>query len=168
MSVGYEYYKDLLNIFLAILKKRLGGSLVSFILYGSVARGDAKEESDIDLIIILTDPSKNYFERLDPILIAERGLKDSDVYKGLCRGDSSPPLNYLIFSKEEALENRYIYLDMIEDALLIYDRDNFFKIKMAGFRKRLEELGSRKIYLEDGSWYWDIKPDYKFGELFEL
>jgi len=29
-------------------------------------------------------------------------------------------------------------------------------------------LGSRKVILGNGSWYWDLKPDWKPGEVIEL
>jgi len=32
----------------------------------------------------------------------------------------------------------------------------------------MEELGSKKVFLEDGTWYWKLKPDLKFGEIFEI
>ena len=35
-------------------------------------------------------------------------------------------------------------------------------------RARLEELGSRRIELDDGTWYWDLKPDLRPGEVVTL
>jgi hypothetical protein len=29
-------------------------------------------------------------------------------------------------------------------------------------------LGSRRVFIADGSWYWDLKPDFRFGEAVEL
>ena len=40
--------------------------------------------------------------------------------------------------------------------------------KLAALRRRLAELGSRRIELADGSWYWDLKPDLRPGEMIEL
>lgn len=34
--------------------------------------------------------------------------------------------------------------------------------------KKLEKMGARKIFLGDGRWYWDLKPDYKLGEVVEI
>jgi len=39
------------------LVKELGGTIDSIILYGSVARKEAREESDIDLLIVTSDKS---------------------------------------------------------------------------------------------------------------
>ena len=29
-------------------------------------------------------------------------------------------------------------------------------------------MGAKRIGLDDGSWYWDLKPDYKPYEVIEL
>jgi len=34
--------------------------------------------------------------------------------------------------------------------------------------ERLKELGSRRVYLPDGSWYWILKPTIKRGEILEI
>lgn len=169
MQVGFDTYQDLIGVFLKILEKRFGKSLISVVLYGSVARGKASQTSDVDLLIILGDPPKNYHRRLDPILESQKQLECSSMYKKIKdQLGVFPFFSYLILSKEEAQENRYIYLDMIEDGKILYDRDGFFFRKMQGMKKRIKELGSKKIYLEDGSWYWDLKPDLKPGEVFAL
>ena len=37
-----------------------------------------------------------------------------------------------------------LYLDMVEDAIIAYDKDDFFKKILERVRKRLEELGVKK------------------------
>jgi len=32
----------------------------------------------------------------------------------------------------------------------------------------MKELGSKRVFLTDGSWYWDLKPDLRIGEVFEI
>lgn len=56
----------------------------------------------------------------------------------------------------------------VEDARILHDRGGFFATVLAGLRERLRELGARRVFLEDGSCYWDLKPDYRFGEIFEI
>ncbi|GAB4108464.1 MAG: hypothetical protein Kow001_05830 [Acidobacteriota bacterium] len=58
-------------------------------------------------------------------------------------------------------------MDMLDDAKLLVDRGGFFRRRLARLRRRLEELGARKIRMGD-RWYWDLKPDYQPGEIFEL
>lgn len=53
-------------------------------------------------------------------------------------------------------------------SFVLYDKDNFFAKRLNAVEKRLRELGSKRIRLEDGTWYWDLKPDLKSGEVFTL
>jgi hypothetical protein len=62
---------------------------------------------------------------------------------------------------DEAKENRNIFLDMIDDSIILYDKNSFFK-------NRLVQLGSKKVILDDNTWYWNLKPDIEAGEIIEL
>ncbi|MBU4491085.1 MAG: nucleotidyltransferase domain-containing protein [Euryarchaeota archaeon] len=158
---GYEDYKEILNKFTQLLRKRIGDNLISLILHGSVARGAAKDESDIDLLIILKDAPAAYCERLEPVIEIELKLREN--FSG------APPIfSSLILSKEEAMENRNIFLDMIEDSIILYDKDDFFRNRLNAMKNRLQQLGSRKFILKDNTWYWQLKPDMKAGEILEL
>ena len=53
-------------------------------------------------------------------------------------------------------------------ALVLFDPRDVLARKLAYVRKRLVELGSRRIELGDGSWYWDLKPDLRPGETVTL
>ncbi len=35
-------------------------------------------------------------------------------------------------------------------------------------RNRLQELGAKKVSLPDGSYYWDLKPNWKPKEVIEI
>ncbi len=169
MGFGFEFYKAILERFLELLKETFGDSFVSLVLYGSVARGDARVDSDIDLLLILRDPPNNYHRRLDQVLGVQSDLEREEVYKRMRqRLGIEPFLSHIILSREEAYENRYIYLDMVEDAKILYDRDNFFAQRLKLIKERLRELRSERVWLEDGTWYWDLKPDLKPGEVFTL
>ena len=168
-KIGYSAYRALLNDFVNLVQQALGDQVVSIVLYRSVARGDAKANSDIDLLLICVDPPDNYHRRLDQVLRIQSRLEGEEVYKRMReRLGMEPFLSHLILSKEEADENRYIYLDMVQDAKILYDRDNFFAQRLEGVKKRLRELHSKRVWLEDGTWYWDLKPDLKPGEVFTL
>jgi predicted nucleotidyltransferase len=58
-----------LDRFVTELKGLYAEKLVGVILYGSRARGDATEDSDVDTLILL-DPCDDFwaeFERIDPL-----------------------------------------------------------------------------------------------------
>lgn len=159
--IGFDNYSELLSELIGHLQKEYGREFISLVLYGSVARGDARQGSDIDLILVLDSPPPQYYRR------TERLIKVLDkVERGV--GGGKTLLNPIVFSKAEAMENRYLFLDIVDDGKILYDRDNFFRERLSTLKRRLQELGSKKVYLEDGSWYWELKPDLKIGEIFEL
>ena len=139
----------------------LGPRLISLVLFGSVARGDSRESSDIDLLIIADRLPRSMTERARPLRQAWERLR---IERGL------PPVewNLVVKTPSEAAHHSPLYLDIVEDGILLADRDGFFESILDAMRGRMQALGSRRVYLPDGSWYWDLKPDYRFGEVVEI
>lgn len=162
--LSYRNYKKDLDIFKQLLIEKFGDNLISLVLYGSVARGTAKDESDIDLLIILKDAPAGYYERLEPVIDIELKLRNSAEKTA----EATPMFSSIILSMEEAMENRNIFLDMIEASVILYDKNGFFKKRLDEMKSRLLKLGSRKIVLDDNTWYWRLKPDLTAGEIVEL
>jgi predicted nucleotidyltransferase len=154
-------YKQLLNKFKRKLLARFKDKLVSLVLFGSVARGTARKESDIDLLIILKDAPDSYYERLKPVVEIELEMRKNVI--------GMPPIfSSMILSLDEAKQNRNIFLDMIDHSVILYDTNDFFKNRLSELKNRLDQLGSKKIILEDSTWYWNLKPDIVAGEVLEL
>jgi predicted nucleotidyltransferase len=129
----------------------------------------AKPESDIDLLLIIRNPARNYHRRLDAVLDVQSRLHREEVFRRSMKGlGTEPSISYLVLSVKEARENRYIYLDMVDDARILHDRGRFFAQRLEELKERLRQLGSKRVWLEDGTWYWDLKPDLKPGEVFSL
>jgi hypothetical protein len=76
--------------------------------------------------------------------------------------------NLMTKTPQEARYHSPLYLDIVEDGILLVDRGGFFQAVLDAMRVRMRELGSRRVFLEDGSWYWDLKPDFRFGEVVEI
>jgi predicted nucleotidyltransferase len=166
-NIGYKDYENLLGDFLELLKHKTGDSLISVVLYGSVARGGGRKDSDIDILIIIRDASRHYYDRLAPVMEVNADLKRRESYSRLRSKGFDPYLSFLILSAQEVGENKYIFLDMIDDGILMFDKDGFFEGVLGKLNSRLKELGSKKVYVGD-KWYWDLKPDLVLGEEFEL
>ena len=66
-------------------------------------------------------------------------------------------------TREEAKLLSPLYLDMVDDAIIIFDKDSFFQNILETLRTRLSKLGAKKKKIGD-KWYWDLKANYKFGE----
>lgn len=118
---------------------------------------------------MIEDPLSSYEKSTKRLILkVENSLKDGEEFRNLVKSGFYPDLRPIILSRSEASMNRYIFLDLIEDAIILFDRNNFFKERLEILKRRLKELKSKKMELKDGGWYWILKPDLKFGEVFEL
>lgn len=165
MNEAIECLRALVEHFRDELLSQWGENLVSVVLYGSVARGDGDRSSDVDLLVIAEElpyPRFARHELLEPIREALRDEMDA-----LYRQGYNAYLSLVIKNRAEAVYHSPLYLDMTEDAVLLYDKGDFFRGVLDEMRARMEELGSQRVWLEDG-WYWDLKPDYQYPEVFEI
>jgi len=160
-----EMRERLVQGFRDALRARLGEDLVSVVLYGSEARGDSRPDSDFDFLVVCGDLPASRLRRAD-ILPDVRGRMTPLLREARSRG-LEPYFSVLWKTPEEASRPSLLYLDMVEDARMIEDRDGFFAGVLERLRTRLRERGARRIPIGN-SWYWDLKPDYRPGEVFEL
>jgi len=160
-----EPYKSLLKSLMELLHKSLRDNLVSVVVYGSVARGSARKDGDIDILIVAENLPKSRMERQRMFLEIESSLEPliNELWDRGFYVDFSP----LILSREEASKIRPIYLDMVEDAIILYDKEGFFGNILERLKRRLKELGARREWIGN-KWYWILKPNIKFGEVVEI
>jgi len=135
--------------------------LVSIVLFGSVARREAGPMSDVDVLLVAEPLPRSLADRRRPFLLAWARARAARTL---------PHVEWNLITKtpDEAKFRSPLYLDLVEDGILILDRQRFFEGVLAGMRARMRELGSRRIHLPDGSWYWDLKPDFRFGDVVEI
>jgi len=160
-----EPYKTLIEGLIEALKRKYGDKFISLVVFGSVARGEARRDSDVDLLLVIDSVPKRRLERQREFMEVEKELEgylnelfDQDYFI-----DFSP----IIKTPEEAMRLSPLYLDMVEDAIIAYDKEDFFAKILEKVRKRLEELGSKRVRM-GRKWYWILKPDYRFGEVIRI
>lgn len=166
MGLGYETYREYLDALIRNLRDRFGeGNLLGCALFGSVARGVATSASDIDLLVlhspVLPSPLKAFCEVCDGRAMEEASLT--------LRKQGLSPYPSPLFRTEEALRrNPLILLDVLDHGILLYDQRGQLRALLERFSEVLKELGTRKRVLEDGSWAWELKPDWRPGEVVEI
>ena len=148
--------------FLEKIKKDLlsyyGEALYAAVLFGSAARGDFRKGSDLDLLVILRESEDSMGKRIDEFMKME--------WEYVCLKAQGLPhrIEPVILDLEEFRKHPPLLLDLTSDAEVLIDRDNVFANEMDLLRRRLQELGAKKVILEGGRWYWILKPGIKWGE----
>lgn len=155
------YSREELNVVLHDLAKRyalaaqdaLGDRLVSIALYGSVARKEASSSSDIDLFIVLEEAPSGMLSRrrlLDPVhesLTPElEKLWKQGIYTDFVE---------VIRTRAEAQKFHPLYLDMSQEAIILFDRDKFLESLLSSVKEQLKRGGAERKIMGRFR-YWDL------------
>lgn len=73
----------------------------------------------------------------------------------------------MIKTPEEVEAGSLLFLDMLEDGKILFDRDDFLKRYFEKLRDKLKKLGARRVNRGE-AWFWILKENYKPGEIFEI
>ncbi len=132
-----------LDSLLAVLKRELGQALVGVVIYGSHARGTARPDSDIDLLVIAYELPESRMARADFFV-------DLQFEAGYSYARAS------ILGKSVAeFESHFpaLYLDIGLDGIVLFDRDGYVAGKLARIRALIKEAGLVRRQL-DGNFIW--------------
>ncbi|MDQ7849174.1 MAG: nucleotidyltransferase domain-containing protein [Armatimonadota bacterium] len=160
-----ERLKVIAETYSEALKEGFADRLISVALFGSLARGEATPSSDIDLLVIMEELPRGRFARRRLLQVADQSIEaelaalhEEGIVADLC---------VILQTPEEAKTVRPLYLDLVEDAILLFDRDGFLAGALEQLKHSLRRKGARRLRLGKVR-YWDLKPDLVPGEIFEI
>ncbi|OYT38094.1 MAG: hypothetical protein B6U89_06320 [Desulfurococcales archaeon ex4484_58] len=156
-----EPYKTLVHKLVEALREVFGENLVSIIIYGSVARDEARRDSDLDLLIIARNLPRSRGSRVRLFEKAEEQI--SSFLDELFDQGYYVSLSPIILTPEEARKIPPIMLDMVIDSIIVYDKQGFIENLLKYLAEKLEELGAERINIGK-KWYWRLKKNYRLGE----
>lgn len=142
-----------------------GDRLVSLVVFGSVGRGTPRHDSDLDVLIVADHLPDGRMARVQEFDVIEKALLPI-VGDGRREGfftEASPVFK----TPAEMRAGSPLLLDMVDDARILFDREGYFAGAMTRLRGRLASLGARRVW-RGNAWFWDLKPDYQPGDVFEL
>lgn len=126
------------------IKQKFGENVLSIVLFGSVARGDFTENSDIDLLVIARNLPDNWRDRDEIVLeLAEIGF------------EYGRPVHITLADEHEmeaSIEHGAPLAFGLHDTNRIaFGRDGFFEKLMEKFNDNMKRWGVRKI--RNGEWF---------------
>lgn len=138
-----------------------GERLKALVLFGSVARGTQRPDSDIDLLLIAEPlPASRMarsleFEGVEAILAPQR---QEATHRGVYV-EFSP----LIRTPAEMEMGSFVFLDIPAEGQFLYDPHGIARDYFDRLAARLAAQGAERREI-DGSPYWVLKPSAKPGE----
>jgi predicted nucleotidyltransferase len=125
----------------------LGERLIAVVLYGSRARGDARADSDWDLLVLAEGLPEDLFERH---LLLNQLLP-------LAPGDGITALAKTPAEFEARLPS--LYLDLALDGQILYDPRGYATERLTALRRLIESTGLYRERTKDGDiWRWTREP----------
>ncbi|MDG6934731.1 MAG: nucleotidyltransferase domain-containing protein [Nitrososphaerota archaeon] len=134
-----------------------GDRLVSLALFGSCARLDEGKTSDIDLLAVARGVSDGYADRLKELRRVKDATSRLRARQWLESGEFHL-VDVTVLKVDELAANDVFLLDLTQDAVVIFDRDDTLKLALERVRGRLRESRSRRVAAPSGSWYWELEP----------
>ncbi len=141
-GLGEEFARRLVET----LRAAFGERLVSVVLFGSHARGEARAESDIDIFLVVKGLAESPLDRI------------GEVRRPLA-GRIRERVAFIAKTPEEILAGLpSFYLDLALDGRVLFDT-GFFRDRQAVLRRLIEEAGLRRVVRGgEYSWEWENPP----------
>ena len=164
-NIPQQRYSRLVGIFCTeALRENIG--LKSIVLFGSVARGSAKLDSDVDLLIV-SDTFKSLGEAIDRLVDVEYSPRVARELEWLENNGISTHISFHPINTHSLQNHPPIILDIVEEGITLVD-DGTYEREAEKMRARMRALGAKRIWLTGDEWAWLLKPDAKIGEVIEI
>ncbi len=157
----HETFDRILNAVADACRAHYGHRLVSVAVFGSVARGTMRHDSDIDLLVVVDDLPRGRIPRVRDFDLVETAVEGE--LKQAERLGIFTRLSPVIKAPAEVQYGSPLFLDMTLHVRILADRDEFLSRYLDQLRARLQELGARRVR-RGGGYYWILKPGYQPGE----
>jgi len=125
------------------IKHRFGEALLSIVLFGSIARGNFTESSDIDVLVIVQDLTDDWRARDKIVLeLAEIGFE-----YGRSVHITLTDINEIEFSIEHGSP---LVFELYDTNRIVFDKNEFFEMQMEKFNDNMKKWRAKKI--REGEW----------------
>lgn len=160
-----KYFEDIIAAVCQHCQAFYGERLVSLAVFGSVARGTMRADSDIDLLLVADKLPRGRMARVAEFSPVEEAVAES--MERAARAGINTILSPVFKTPEEVQYGSPLFLDMTDQAWILFDRDDFLADYLTDLKARLNAMGAKRVY-RGGGYYWLLKPDLQPGEEIKL
>jgi predicted nucleotidyltransferase len=163
--VGPREFERVLGRLLTDLKDRFRDRLQGVVVFGSVARSQARAGSDLDILVVIRE---SCLESDLEVVAACARTEASAEYEEFRSRHTAMPIVPIVTDSARLKANPLILLDMLDEGVVLHDPVGVISDLFGRLRARLEALGAKKVRLEHGRWMWFLKPDWQPSEVVEV
>ncbi len=155
-------HREIIDRTISAIKDAYTDNLISLAIYGSYANGNARFNSDLDLFIILDKTGrriaelKYFYDKVEVPL-------ENELLQLLKLHRIDMSISPFIVSKEQASFFNPLYLDMSENAYIIYDKDDFLRSILIKVGELIKRHNFKKKLLSN-TFLWDMSSHVMIGQ----
>jgi len=131
------------------LRERFADNLVAVALFGSAARGEAGQRSDLDFLVVLCGIPKTLQRRYE----VYKPIHDAVAQFGPARDVTVIDLDEE-FITDQDVEITSLMLNVTADASILYDRDGKLASFFGHVRRLVDAAGLERYRTKEGKYGW--------------
>ncbi|MHA1711059.1 MAG: nucleotidyltransferase domain-containing protein [Candidatus Freyarchaeota archaeon] len=130
-------------------------------------RGEDDVESDVDVLVVAEGLPEDAGLRTRETNWIHLKLRETEAYRLLRASGRNCLISDVFFTPEEVERHPPVLLDMVEDGVILYDKNGFLRNVLEGLSEKLRRMGARRIKAGKGR-YWILKPGAEPPEVVEI
>jgi HEPN domain-containing protein/predicted nucleotidyltransferase len=142
-----------------------GARLVSFAVFGSLGRGTPSPNSDLDILLVVTKLPAGRLARMNEFGKVE--LMVAEELEDLHRLGIWASLSPILKTPAEVRIGSLLFLDMVTDAVVLFDQDGFLTRYLEDLAARLSALGAKKVRTGE-RWHWALPNGLSFTSFWPM
>ena len=159
-----DVFDRLLDEIVAACESVYGQRLESVVVFGSVARGTMRHDSDIDLLVVAEPLPEGRVPRMDEFDAVEAEV--GPAMRTAAAQGVTTRISPIVRTLRECGEGGFLLYDIACDGRVLLDRTGSVGRLLADVRARIEARGALREV--GGRRYWVLEPDLRPGQVVEL